>query len=70
MPWSPGEAEKHKKGLNSKQKSKWAAIANSVLKRGGNEASAIRQASGATKQPGVHAAAAKLKLKNQLGGGK
>lgn len=31
MPWSPADAEKHKKGLNDKQKKKWAKIANGIL---------------------------------------
>ena len=32
MPWSINDVEKHKAGLNPKQKKKWVAIANSVLK--------------------------------------
>ncbi|MFW6121526.1 MAG: DUF2213 domain-containing protein [Petrotogales bacterium] len=50
MPWKPGDADKHKKGLTGAQKKKWAKIANSArsscLKKGGSEkecdASAIR----------------------------
>jgi len=54
MPWTVADVEEHKKGLSAKQKRKWVAVANSVLKRcmdeGGSEetcaASAIRQANG------------------------
>lgn len=42
MPWSVGDVDKHKKNLSSEQKSKWSSIANSVLSKTGNEASAIR----------------------------
>lgn len=31
MPWEPGDADKHKKGLTKAEKEKWAKIANSVL---------------------------------------
>lgn len=49
IPWSPEQASRFKKDLGPKGKKRWAEIANSVLKRGGSEASAIRQASGATR---------------------
>lgn len=32
MPWTTEDAKKHKKGLTSAQASKWARIANGVLK--------------------------------------
>jgi len=32
MPWSAGDAKKHKKGLSSSQAKKWASVANGVLK--------------------------------------
>ncbi|MBM4240582.1 MAG: hypothetical protein FJ150_02755 [Euryarchaeota archaeon] len=32
MPWSAGDAKKHKKGLTSAQAKKWAEIANSVYR--------------------------------------
>ena len=56
MPWTVDQVDEHKKGLSAKQKRKWIAVANSVLKRcmddGGAEgecaASAIRQANGVT----------------------
>lgn len=52
MPWKKDDVEKHKKGLNAKQKEKWVSVANSVraecIKNGGNEkdcdAKAIRTA--------------------------
>lgn len=50
MPWTAKDADKHKKGLNSAQKKKWASIANGVLKsckaKGGKdcEGKAIRVA--------------------------
>lgn len=32
MPWSTGDVDKHKKGLDKTQKEKWVRIANNVLK--------------------------------------
>ena len=54
MPWTPADADKHKKGLSAKGRRQWAAVANSALAKcladGGEEsecaASAIRQANG------------------------
>ena len=54
MPWKESDVEKHNKGLNSKQKAQWVAVANSArekcMSNGGNEAtcaaSAIREANG------------------------
>ena len=54
MPWTPADADRHKKGLNDEQKEKWAATANSVrakcIEDGGDEeecdARAIRIANG------------------------
>ena len=31
MPWTPSDAESHKKGLSESDKKKWSAIANSAL---------------------------------------
>ena len=45
MPWSAAGAKRHKKGLSSAQASKWAAIANAILSKTGDEAKAIRIAS-------------------------
>ena len=52
MPWSVGDVDKHKKGLDKTQKQKWVRIANNVLKdcmssrndKGECEAQAIRVA--------------------------
>jgi hypothetical protein len=43
MPWNAADAIKHSKKAKGKG-SQWAAVANSVLKRSGDEGSAIRQA--------------------------
>jgi len=56
MPWKISDVEKHKKGLTTKQKKQWVAIANSVhtkcMSDGGDDStcavSAIKQANGAT----------------------
>jgi hypothetical protein len=56
MPWTTKDVEKHKKGLTTKQKKQWVAIANSVhtkcMSDGGGDStcavSAIKQANGAT----------------------
>lgn len=42
MPWLPDQASKHKRGLTSSQSKKWARIANSVLRKDGDEGKAIR----------------------------
>ena len=45
MPWSPDDAERHtKRATSTKAREQWAAVANSVLEKGGSEGSAIRQA--------------------------
>ena len=49
MPWSSAQASKHKKGLSSQQKDKWASIANSVLADTGDEGLAIRIANSRTR---------------------
>jgi len=47
MPWKKTDSTKFtKKAKSAKKKKQWKDIANSVLKRGGSDASAIRQASG------------------------
>lgn len=51
MPWTAQEfGKKHNKSLSPAQKVKAAKIANSVLKRTGNDASAIRIANAAVKR--------------------
>lgn len=56
MPWDAASARKHDRKAVGKKGERWAAIANSVLKRTGDEASAIRQASGVIKRGVNHAA--------------
>lgn len=47
MPWGPGDASRHTKKANTpKRKRQWAHVADSALKRGESEGSAIRMASG------------------------
>lgn len=56
MPWDPKDAKRHTKKANTPKKGRqWRDVANSVLKRGGSEGSAIRQANavvGGTAQHG------------------
>lgn len=33
MPWTAADADRHKKGLTEKQKKRWAAVANAVLRK-------------------------------------
>lgn len=42
MPWTIDDVDRFKHGLTKKQKKRWVAIANSVLKRTGDDATAIR----------------------------
>lgn len=66
MPWTTKDVDKHKKGLSSKEKRKWVAIANSVLinceKDGGSncDAKAIRIANSQTKSEGAEMKVGKL----------
>lgn len=68
MPWSAGDAERFKKGLNPEQKARWAAIANAALKSGSSESSAVRQASGSISSPGKIQTAAKRRLTAKMKG--
>lgn len=53
MPWTAADAERHTHQLRSeKQKRVWADVANSVLKRTGNEGRAVRTANGVAKRGG------------------
>jgi len=49
MPWSVKDVGKHNKGLSAKKKRQWTDVANSALRRGASDASAIRQANAAVK---------------------
>lgn len=45
MPWTPKDAGKHNKAAtNGKPAKQWAKVANSVLKRTGDDGRAIREA--------------------------
>jgi len=51
MPWKAGGAKRHtKKAKSLSQKRKWAATANSVLKRSGDEGKAVRIANSVVKK--------------------
>jgi uncharacterized protein YdaT len=53
MPWTPGDARgKTRKAKTPAKRKKWAAIANAVLKKDGDEGKAIRIASAAVKRKG------------------
>ena len=48
MPWTAGDASgKTKKAKSAKSKREWADVANSVLKKTGDEGRAVREANGA-----------------------
>ena len=51
MPWGPGDAKRHtKKATSPKAQRQWADVADSALKRGQSEGSAIRQANAVVKR--------------------
>lgn len=51
MPWSPKDAKvKTKKATTPKAQKQWANVANSTLKRTGDEARAVRIANSVVKQ--------------------
>lgn len=51
MPWQPSSALRFtKRAKSAKSGRQWSAIANSAIKRGDSESSAIRQASGVIKR--------------------
>ena len=59
MPWKPSEAKKHDRKANTpKKKRMWSHVANSMLKRTGDDAAAIRAANSVVKK-----SAAKRKAK-------
>lgn len=54
MPWKSSSARSHtKKASTPKRKRMWAHVANSVLKRTGNDARAVRSANAAVKRAGT-----------------
>jgi hypothetical protein len=47
MPWTAGDAAKHDRKAGTPKKARqWAAVANSVLKRTGDDGVAVREANG------------------------
>ena len=47
MPWTPADAQRHdSKADTPKKQRQWADVANSVLKRTGSDAEAVKQANG------------------------
>lgn len=50
MPWTPKEATKHNKKAVGAKGALWASVANSILKRSGDDAKAIRIANAAIKR--------------------
>ena len=53
MPWDKSDAKRHTKEADTpRKKRQWKDVANSVLKRGGSEGSAVRQANYVVKKRG------------------
>jgi hypothetical protein len=53
MPWRPNQAEEHtKKAKSPAAKKQWAATADAVLKKTGDDGQAIRIANAAVKKRG------------------
>jgi hypothetical protein len=51
MPWNPKDAKRHTKAASTPKKQRqWADVANSVLKRTGDEGLAVRQANAVIKK--------------------
>lgn len=50
MPWNAKGAKAHDKKATGKKGKQWAGVANSVLKKTGDEGLAIREASGVVKR--------------------
>lgn len=50
MPWKPSDASKHDKKATGKKARQWSDVANSVLKRTGDDAQAVRTANGVVKK--------------------
>ncbi len=52
MPWTEAQVLQHTKkvGKSSKRRKQWVAVANSALKRTGDDATAIKEANGVAKK--------------------
>jgi len=54
MPWTASDSSRHtKKAKSPKRKRQWSHVANSVLKRTGDEGAAVRAANGVVKKAGM-----------------
>lgn len=51
MPWKPQDAKRHTKKIRGRKKARqWSHVANSMLKRTGDEGAAIRAANAVAKR--------------------
>jgi hypothetical protein len=65
MPWTGADASRHtKKAQSSKKKKTWSKVANSVLRKTGNEGRAIREANAVVKKSTKKKAAKKASKKS------
>ena len=56
MPWAPSDAAaKNRKADTPRKKGQWAAIANNVLKRTGDDGQAIKTANGVLRKAAARA---------------
>ena len=55
MPWKKNQATKYNKSATGKKGKQWAAVANAVLQKTGDEGRAIQIASGVIKKGKKHA---------------
>ena len=56
MPWAPSDAAaKNRKADTPRKKGQWAAIANNVLKRTGDDRQAVKTANGVLKKAAARA---------------
>lgn len=70
MPWDAADATRHtKKAQSAVSKRQWSDVANSVLKRGGSEGSAVRQANAVVARRGSSHMARKSKMRGKSAGG-
>lgn len=59
MPWTPEQSTKHdSKAKNPVEQRQWADVANSTLKRTGDDALAVKEANGVIKKRGMKQSAA------------
>jgi hypothetical protein len=53
VPWQASDVERHNKGLSQGKKKQWASVANSILKKTGDEGKAVRIANGVVSKEAV-----------------